>query len=266
MSPRVFARMAFATIGFAVLSLVFTLDWPSRAADDKEDPPKAKAEPVPAKRQPWTTSKVTGSPEPPPKYKSARVFPNAKFNHPLLIARVPGSDRLFVGEQEGKLFSLANKPDAKPEVFLDLRKEYKSLVPNLNAKGISEMYGLVFHPDFEKNRYCFVCYVLQKKDSVPGYLADGTRASRFTVKGDNPPQIDPKSEEVIITFQGGGHNGGDLHFGKDGMLYISTGDGSGPNPPDLLNTGQDCSDLLSSDSANRREQEGRGEELRDPEG
>jgi putative heme-binding domain-containing protein len=189
---------------------------------------------------------VTGSPEPPPKYKSARVFPNARFNHPLLIAHSPGSDRLFIGEQEGMLYSLANKPDAKPEVFLDLRKEYKALVPNPKARGISEMYGLVFHPQFEKNRYCYVCYVLQKKDNVPGYLLDGTRISRFKVKDTTPPQIDASTEEVVITFQGGGHNGGDLHFGHDGMLYISTGDGRGPNPPDPLNTGQDCSDLLSS--------------------
>jgi putative heme-binding domain-containing protein len=217
--------------------------WAITPADDPKKPEPKKVEP----RKPWTTSKITGSPEPPPAFKAVRVFPNVKLNHPLLIAKCPGSDRIFVGEQDGVLYSVANKPDAKAEVFFDLRKEIKTVGRHPKAKGIGELYGLVFHPKFEENRYCYVCYTLSPKDAKDSYLPDGTRVSRFTVMKTDPPRIDPASEAIVITFQGGGHNGGDLHFSPtDGMLYISTGDGSGPNPPDRLNTGQDCSDLLSS--------------------
>jgi putative heme-binding domain-containing protein len=193
-------------------------------------------------RRPWTGSRVVGSPEPPPPYKVERVYPNLKFDHPLLLARAPGLDRIFVGEQAGVLSSFPDRPDAKAELFLDLRKELKTLKLSPGAKDVETVYGLVFHPDFAKNRQCFICYTIRGDRRLP----DGTRVSRFTVTKTDPPRADPASEEIVITFLQGGHNGGDLHFGLDGMLYISTGDGSGPNPPDALNTGQDISDLLSS--------------------
>ncbi len=218
-----------------------------RAANRPLRPGGAGAEGRSRSGKPWTTSKITGSPEPPPKFKSVRVFPEVKFNHPLLIARCPGTDRLFVGEQEGMLYSFANKPDAKKELFFDLRKEVKTIDKLPGAKGIGELYGLVFHPKFEENRYCYVCYTLHAEGRRRANASpDGSRVSRFTVTKTDPPRIDPASEEIVITFLGGGHNGGDLHFGPDGMLYISTGDAASPNPPDPLNTGQDCSDLLSS--------------------
>jgi putative heme-binding domain-containing protein len=203
------------------------------------------AEPAKPTRTPWTTSHVVGSPDPPAPLKVVRAFPNVKFHHPLLIARPPGSDRLFVGEQAGVLYSFLDKPDAKAELFFDLRKEIKTISLLPDAKEIEAVYGLTFHPDFEKNRQCFVCYTLRHKDGKEN-LADGTRVSRFTVTKTDPPRIDPASEEILITFLQGGHNGGDLHFGPDHMLYISTGDAASPNPPDPLNTGQDISDLLSS--------------------
>jgi putative heme-binding domain-containing protein len=209
-----------------------------------------------AERVPWTSGKITGSPEPPPPYAAARVFPNAKFFHPLLIARMPGSDRLFVGEQDGKLFSLdPKKPDAKPDLFADLKAEWKKLKEHPGAKEFEFVYGLVFHPKFEQNRLAYVCYTLKgKKGPKVGKfdpeknLPDGTRVSRFTVTTDNGvPKLDLATEEVVITFEQGGHNGGDLHFGPtDGFLYISTGDAADPNPPDPWKTGTDCTDLLGS--------------------
>ena len=119
----------------------------------------------------------------------------------------------------------------KADLALDLAKVH----PDLTA-----LYGLTFHPDFDKNRFVYVCYV--RKNDVP----DGSVVSRFTVSRTDPPVIDPESEQVILKFWSGGHNGGCLDFGNDGYLYISTGDAAVPSPPDAMMTGQDCSDLLSS--------------------
>ena len=85
--------------------------------------------------RPWTTSRVVGSPDPPPPFKVVRAFPNLKFEHPLLMARAPGSNRLFVGEQAGVLYSFADKPDAKAELFFDLRKETQDDAPAARGEG-----------------------------------------------------------------------------------------------------------------------------------
>jgi len=216
--------------------------WRARPADQPPRPEEAGA--TKAVRPPWTTSRVKGSPDPPSPFKVVRAFPNVNFEHPLLMARPPGSDRLFVGEQAGILYSFINRPDAKAELFFDLRKEIKTLRQLPGAKEVEAVYGLAFHPDFQKNRQCFVCYTIRGDN--PEHLADGTRVSRFTVTKTDPPRIEPASEEVVLSFLQGGHNGGDIHFGPDGMLYISTGDAASPNPPDPFDTGQDISDLLSS--------------------
>src|SRR5260370_29717478 len=84
-------------------------------------------EPAKPARTPWTASRVVGSPDPPPPFKVVRAFPNLKFTHPLLIARPPGSDRLFVGEQAGVLYSFPDRPDARADLFFDLRQELQTL-------------------------------------------------------------------------------------------------------------------------------------------
>src|SRR5262249_41611251 len=158
------------------------------------------------------------------------AFPNLKFEFPVVMSRAAGTSRLFLGELHGRIYSFPGDSGCKQvDLALDLAKVH----PDFTA-----LYGLTFHPQFDTDRYVYICYVL--KNDLP----DGSVVARFTVSRTDPPVIDPKSEHTILKFWSGGHNGGCLDFGVDGYLYISTGDGAGPSPPDTMRTGQDCSDLL----------------------
>jgi uncharacterized repeat protein (TIGR03806 family) len=184
------------------------------------------------RRVPWTGSKFAGTPDPPPPYAVELAFPHLKFDFPVVLVRAKGTHRLFLGDLRGRVYSFPEERDCKKaDRALELGKVYSDF---------SALYGLTFHPDFDKNRFVYLCYV--RRNDTP----DGSIVSRFTVSRTDPPVIDPKSEQVILKFYSGGHNGGCLEFGNDGDLYISTGDAAAPSPPDVMMTGQDCSDLLSS--------------------
>jgi putative heme-binding domain-containing protein len=184
-------------------------------------------------RVPWTSNHVIGSPNPPAPYSVERLFPKLKFKDPVDVAILPGSDRILVLEQGGKLFSFPNRPDVgRTDLVFDFRKHHQPF---------DSAYTITFHPRFLKNDFVYVCYV------EPGGRTNGTFVSRFKVATSNPPTLDPASEQVILRWLSGGHNGCTLAFGNDGFLYISTGDAANPDPPDVpFNTGQDISDLLSS--------------------
>ncbi len=218
--------------GLIVLALVTPVRVAARQAVESAANGASGAATANDRRTPWTGSKFAGTPDPPPPYVAELAFPHLKFDFPVVLVRANGMRRLFLGDLRGRVYSFLDDRDCRKA---DLALELGKLYPDLSA-----LYGLTFHPDFDKNRFVYICYV-RKNDT-----ADGSVVSRFTASRSDPPVIDPRSEQVLLRFYSGGHNGGCLAFGKDGYLYISTGDAAAPSPPDVMMTGQDCSDLLSS--------------------
>jgi glucose/arabinose dehydrogenase len=116
--------------------------------------------------------------------------------------------RLFVCEQVGDL-RVVKDGTLLTNPFLHL-----SVDPN----GERGLLGVAFDPNFEQDPYVYVYY------TVPGSPAHN-RVSRFTANGDVAV---PGSELVLLDLDSlsaaTNHNGGSIHFGPDGYLYIAVGE------------------------------------------
>src|SRR6185503_19479117 len=113
----------------------------------------------------WTTGRITGSPEAPPPFQVARRFPKLAFKNPVQLVPFPGRHRYALVQEDGTLFSFRNDPACdKADLLIDLRKEIRRLDEIERCKGVASSYAIVFDPDFEKNRRCYVMYTLASKE------------------------------------------------------------------------------------------------------
>lgn len=177
----------------------------------------------------WTTSRVIGSPDPPPPYRSARAWPKLSFKNALYILAEPAgraTRRMFVVEQAGTIRAFSPDQSAdKSDVFLKLDDH--------------DFYGMTFHPEYAKNGFVYVFANGPNSNMEHKY----NRILRFVVRSEAPHDCDLATQQMIFEYESNGHNGGDLAFGPDGMLYISSGDGTTDSDTNL--TGQKISDLVS---------------------
>jgi glucose/arabinose dehydrogenase len=140
------------------------------------------------------------------------------LDRPVFVTAAPGdTDRLFVVEHAGAI-RIVESGSVLPTPFLDL--EALISVPSPNTEEEFGVLGLAFHPDYAQNGRFFVFYVSDIGDSV---------VVEYRRSAGNPDVADPTQVQTLATLTGGGgkHYGGMLAFGKDGYLYIASGDRDG---------------------------------------
>ncbi len=133
--------------------------------------------------------------------------------------------RLFVCEQTGAL-RLVKDGRLLAEPFVRLR---------VDSRWERGLIGVAIDPEFPREPFVYVNYVADAP--FPHH-----RISRFTASGD---RADPESEKVL--FEGGdqeklggsvpsGHQGGAIHFGRDGKLYVALGEQTAGSPSQDLHS------------------------------
>jgi glucose/arabinose dehydrogenase len=142
----------------------------------------------------------------------------ANISNPTAMAFAPDG-RLFVCQQTGALRVIKNGTLlATP--FLTL---------SVNSSGERGLLGIAFDPNFTSNQFVYVYYTTS---TSPIH----NRVSRFTANGDVAAT---GSETIILELDNlsgaTNHNGGALHFGPDGKLYIAVGENATPSNAQTLN-------------------------------
>ena len=141
--------------------------------------------------------------------------------------------RMLVAEKRG-LVRLASDQGIEPEPLLDLRSR-------VNTQYFRGLVAIAVDPQFAQNRFVYVVYSGRRR-GAPAKGASFVRVSRFSLSSD----LTPGQEHVILggaadpvtgcaglpstadcIASPGDHIGADIAFGRDGSLYVSTGDGGG---------------------------------------
>ncbi|MCB1773272.1 MAG: PQQ-dependent sugar dehydrogenase [Gammaproteobacteria bacterium] len=162
------------------------------------------------------------------------AFPSLPgFTQPTKVLQSPGDDdRWFVLEKAGQIRVFENNPQvSEHSLWLDLSSQVVSL-------GEGGLLGMAFDPNWPQVKDVYLSYTGNPATPLTSYV------SRFRIDDSTLPVS--FTEEVILTVDQElrNHNGGDIAFGPDGMLFIGLGDGGGAGDPQTR--AQDPTRLLGS--------------------
>ena len=141
----------------------------------------------------------------------------AGLSNPTAMEIAPDG-RIFVCQQGGSLRVIKNGA-LLPTPFLTV---------SVDENGERGLLGVAFDPNFATNNFVYIYYTVS---TTPRH----NRVSRFTANGDVAVA---GSETVILELDNltsaTNHNGGAIHFGPDGKLYIAVGENATPSNAQTL--------------------------------
>ena len=179
-------------------------------------------------RQHFADSKVVGSPDPPLPYRAVRAYPDLKFEWPIDVKVEPGSQRLVVIEEDRPYGStkIMRTTDASNQRELELLWD---------SKGVA--YAILFHPNFLENGIMYIGSNGKKEGQ-----SNRSRIVRHTMSRSAPFEL-IGDDVTVIEWESNGHNGAAATFGHDGMMYVTSGDGTSDSDANV--TGQDLTKMLA---------------------
>jgi glucose/arabinose dehydrogenase len=154
------------------------------------------------------------------------------FRQPILLTAPIGDDRLFVVQRVGVIRILDESRSMLDPAFLDI-------TDRVLANGIEQgLLGMAFHPDYANNGRFFVYYTDK---------GGRRQLSEFAVSVSDPNRAEADSEIVLIEREQPSnatdirHYSGNVMFGPDGYLWVTSGDGA-----DSRAQGQDPNTIFGS--------------------
>jgi len=135
------------------------------------------------------------------------------FHSPTFVGTAPGQpDRLYVVEQAGTIRYVEGRRIAG--TLLDIRSR-------VGSGGERGLLSVAFSPKYEQNHLFYVDYTDKRGD---------TRVVEFR-SGDDRAVLASARQLLFVEQPYPNHNGGQLQFGPNGLLYVGMGDGGSAGDP-----------------------------------
>lgn len=173
------------------------------------------------KNAPLNYAKVKALRAPDQNRFTKNMLVSGTFTEPTEMTILPNLD-ILIAQRRGEILKYDHLKKTVKQVG-NLNVYYENITKVLH--GVEDgLMGIQADPDFKTNHFIYIYYSPASKDNKPvNYL------SRFTFTND---KIDPKSEKIILEVKTDRetccHTGGSIAFGKDRMLFLSTGDNTSP--------------------------------------